>query len=632
MLGGFLISGCRTQPRWVKATAPHAPSVTAKGEVQESDSPGDADKRVEAHARYAAGVLRDLDDDPTQASEEFFKAALLDAGNQPLVLEVSRRLNHLKQYDKSLELLRKATAARDAAPILFERLAMTYSLLGKKEDAAAAYRAALKKNPRLMSAYRSLFQLYLEDKHFAEAFKVLDQAASQSDPSAGFLVELADLFDRYGRTGADREEVGRTRAIETIHLALKKNPKLMPAYQGLFQLYLREKNYDGALALLDQAAAQPDPPAGFLVDLAELFTRYSRSGTEREKPGRQRALELLNQAAALNPANPLLQQKIADGYNLMGESRKAIDLYLKLLAQNEDLAGIREKLTELYLRTNDKARAAGQLEAIARDYPTPRVFYFLGSLAYEEKKLKQAVEYFNRSLLLNPDFEPAYYDLAGAQINLDQPKEALETLDKVRARFSKTFLSEFYSAMACTRMKDYTNAVSRFTEAEVISRVSDTNRLNHVFYFQFGAACERSHNFADAESYFKKALALKPDFAEALNYLGYMWADRNENLVQAREMIEKAVKLEPDSSAYLDSLGWVLFRLNQPKEALPHLLKAIELSKEPDATLFEHLGDIQAALKQNDKAREAWQKSLAIEPNPEIKKKLDARPIRSNPP
>jgi len=67
----------------------------------------------------------------------------------------------------------------------------------------------------------------------------------------------------------------------------------------------------------------------------------------------------------------------------------------------------------------------------------------------------------------------------------------------------------------------------------------------------------------------------------------------------------------------------VLFKSDQAKEALEYLLKAVELSEEPDATLYEHLGDIYAALNQPDKARDAWQKSLTVEPNEQVKKKMD---------
>jgi Tfp pilus assembly protein PilF len=87
--------------------------------------------------------------------------------------------------------------------------------------------------------------------------------------------------------------------------------------------------------------------------------------------------------------------------------------------------------------------------------------------------------------------------------------------------------------------------------------------------------------------------------------------------------LQRAVNLEPDNSAILDSYAWVLFKLDQPKEALVPMNKAIQLSKEADPTLFEHLGDIQAALKETEKARDAYTRSLAAKPDEKVKQKLE---------
>ena len=53
---------------------------------------------------------------------------------------------------------------------------------------------------------------------------------------------------------------------------------------------------------------------------------------------------------------------------------------------------------------------------------------------------------------------------------------------------------------------------------------------------------------------------------------------------------------------------------------------------EPDATLLDHLGDIYAALGRLAEAREAWRKSLEVEANPEVEKKLHAQPPAPSPP
>jgi len=177
--------------------------------------------------------------------------------------------------------------------------------------------------------------------------------------------------------------------------------------------------------------------------------------------------------------------------------------------------------------------------------------------------------------------------------------------------------------MVLGRQKNFDKALPHFTAAEVVAQATDPRLLTEEFYFQFGAACERSGDLAQASKYFEKSLQIAPNFSEALNYLGYMWAEHGENLDKARDMIERAVKAEPKNAAYLDSLGWVLYKLNQPKEALPYALQAAQLSEQPDATVYDHIGDIYAALHDLNNAREAWRKSLALEASDQVKKKID---------
>ena len=80
--------------------------------------------------------------------------------------------------------------------------------------------------------------------------------------------------------------------------------------------------------------------------------------------------------------------------------------------------------------------------------------------------------------------------------------------------------------------------------------------------------------------------------------------------------------MEPENDAFLDSMGWVLFKLGDFHGAIEFLLKAIAKLNQPDATVFDHLGDAYAASKSLDKACDAWAKSVSIEPNKTVQKKL----------
>ena len=115
----------------------------------------------------------------------------------------------------------------------------------------------------------------------------------------------------------------------------------------------------------------------------------------------------------------------------------------------------------------------------------------------------------------------------------------------------------------------------------------------------------------------------KPEDAEALNYLGYMLADRGVQLQDSLAMLEKAVSLDPENAAYLDSLGWVHHRLGQDERAESYLVKAVRGSRN-DPTILEHLGDVYAALGKVPEALEAYRSSLehGAEKPEEVRKKI----------
>lgn len=541
-------AGCSSVERRVPAGG--SKEARARAVQARRASEAEYERNVQIYSHYAAALSHDLNGESGAALDEYWHAALADPSDEPLVMEVARRLMRAEKFSRAVELLTKAAEQPEASGSIFAWLGLAHNRAGNHERAIAANRAAI-----------------------------------------------------------------------------RKEPASLPAYQNLAQIYLQQNKTNDALAVLDQASEQSSVDAEFLADLAELYFRFSRVQSGTNQSVGKKALGVLDRAMELKPGNPMVQQKLAEGYFQFGELKKAEGLYLELLKNYPEMLLLRGKLAEIYLRTEQNAKAAEQLEAISRADPAnPRTHSFLGAIALEENKLPEAARYFERALLLNPELEPVYYELAGVNLNLKKPKEALELLEKARAKFKANFILEFYSGAAQMVLKNYGQAVKHFTAAEALAKTDDPARLNPHFYYQLGASHERNGDYEAAERVFRKCLEMKPDFADALNYLGYMWAERGTNLEEARVMIEKAVALEPKNAAFLDSLGWVLYQLKQPKAALEYILKAIELSEEPDPTLLDHLGDVYSALKQFDQAREAWEKSLTVESNDGIRKKIESLP------
>ncbi len=512
----------------------------------------DLDKRVEALARFAAGVSGELREQPDEALDQFYKSVLADPSNEPLVIDVARRLIRKKQTEKAIEVLSKSAEQPNATGFLDALLGVAY-LQAKKSDLA----------------------------------------------------------------------------IASSRKAIVKLPKSLLGYQNLVQIYLQTDRPKEALATLDEAAALPSSDFIFLLDLGEAYRGYAAAQPRDFAEVNPKITAILGAAAKLEPKNQNLIIRLAELWSYVGEYKRAAELYVKLLERFPNQALLRNRIVELFLRANDLKAAQAQLDALVRDQPTnPLTHYFLGTIAAAQKDYDKAVESFERAIQLNEgarqEVDQFYFELAEIHLRRDDPEAALKLLTTARQKFKLSFFLEYFTALAHSRAKDYAASLKHFTAAELLAKRDDPERLNGLFFFQVGTAYERHKDFKQAENYFRQSLKLAPDFAEVLNYLGYMWAERGENLTEAKTLIEQALKQEPENAAFLDSMAWVLFKLNQPKAALVFQLKALKFQKEPDATLHDHLGDIYAALKQTEQARAQWELSLSIEPSEAIQKKLKA--------
>ena len=143
-------------------------------------------------------------------------------------------------------------------------------------------------------------------------------------------------------------------------------------------------------------------------------------------------------------------------------------------------------------------------------------------------------------------------------------------------------------------------------------------------YYARGQAYERSGHWKEAEADLTKALAMRPDEAELLNYLGYAWIDHGERLQEAMGMVEKAVAANPRSGAIVDSLGWAHYRLGNFKKAVEILEQAVELEA-GDPEINNHLGDAYWMVGRKDEAGFQWRRVLTLKPDDKIKADVEKK-------
>tara|TARA_R110002020_G_scaffold83397_2_gene207426 strand:+ start:339499 stop:341253 length:1755 start_codon:yes stop_codon:yes gene_type:complete len=160
--------------------------------------------------------------------------------------------------------------------------------------------------------------------------------------------------------------------------------------------------------------------------------------------------------------------------------------------------------------------------------------------------------------------------------------------------------------------------------SEIIAEDAAAGRQDWRVIYARGTTLEQTDRWPEAESDLKTALALQPENASILNYLGYAYIDRGLNYDAALNMISRAVELEPQSGYIIDSLGWAHYRMGRYELATRFLERAVELS--PGASLLnDHLGDAYWQMGRKTEARFQWQRALKLDPSPEDKARIEAK-------
>jgi Flp pilus assembly protein TadD len=268
--------------------------------------------------------------------------------------------------------------------------------------------------------------------------------------------------------------------------------------------------------------------------------------------------------------------------------------------------------------------------------------------ALAQRQTQFGVRYLELVLRLDPSRDEAWVllgdslielgDLASARAAYEHPKPGSQEYilargrlilthqgpaeaDKALAIAEETVKAEPNNDDALALLADCLRVSERYADSAKALDTLIAHQGDHAswqLYYMRGVALSQADQWAPAEKDLQKALELKPDDPEVLNYLGYSWVDRGEHLTEARAMIAKATAAKPDSGAFLDSLGWADFKLGDYKEAAAQLERAATIEA-ADPDINDHLGDAYWEAGRRTEARFQWDKVLTLSPSDKLR-------------
>jgi tetratricopeptide (TPR) repeat protein len=579
-------------------------------------------KYIALQSDDATARLRGLD-----RAIEYFKGALTgDASDSRVYDQLSECYYHKEEFDRSVEYARKAIA-----------------LNGKRYH-----------------PYLRIYRVCLAKEDFPKAAETLEEYCATSPNSVPVRYELGEhYFNRMrdmkkaGKAFAEIIELSRRRPVSDYY---RKN-----AYIYLGFVAYREMKVRRSLRYFRRAHAidRSDLEAIFFLSQVSMLLnefgdaeKYSVMYLERNDSSPQvhsvmgKILYMKEDPRAIYHLGRVRDMQNIDGIlasglycERLGEDERALALLALALKYQPKEIPAHLALARINMRKNATEDAfkwylsTGVLMYTAKMYSqaminleranaikedVPEVKYYLGRTCEAGGNYAAAIRHYRAVNLVQGDSSISLH-IGYLYGLLKDYGAAMNRFNDVIAREPKNPEAHFFSGLVSIWSEKYGEA-----ERSLKRAVALENR-QEPYYFYLAVAMERTNRLGKAIDYLKLAIARDNKSARSYNYLGYLYADHNMELDRSMELITKALQLEPRNGAYMDSLGWLHYRRGEYRLALEKLLLAeriLDRSKAPDPVVYEHIGDTYRMMRDERKAIEYWHRSVMLEKNASVERKI----------
>jgi tetratricopeptide (TPR) repeat protein len=530
----------------------------------------------------------------------------------------------------------KQTRPKISAESLSNYLAGTI-FLGRNQidEAAEAFRKAAEKSPDSRAIRMKLITMYLKAGDLEKATKECEAAAKQIPGDQGICFILGKLYEQAERFEEANRMFERANEIKPdsgagyeamLSVAEKANDlvSVTAACRKLIELDpgALAPRYRLGIALTrmnDLEGARDELLKAVEIDPDSADARYVLGLVLLDLDDNAAAVEQLEKVRAVEPEREGLVTRLAGALARGGRDSEAADLFRKEIEAGRGTPGDSLQLMCLLLRlgkyedalkigtpveapvTSALLRASAKQSLVGTAVSTE-----LGAAGGSIQSEFDAIN------TTESDADEEFRTFLGQLVYLSPGKKGEEFLARALSALRSSGVKSRWLDLAYARTL---MARDVFEGAEpVLQLMLSTYGEDKNAHLALATIYEELERDADCEKHLLSYLKLDPDNPEALNFLGYLYADKGRHLDEAERLIRRALEKQPDNGYYLDSLGWVFYRRGNADEAISYIGKAILRMPEDDAELRDHLGDAYLLKGDVKRAVREWERALRLNP------------------